>query len=112
MLLFSVSSAAAYYSKFSPQIQLFCYVDLIIFIFLGLIAILADESVSNFLEVKPPVVRGVGILTNLILLSSGLIYAFALHRIVAIYFLSGGVLVAISLALFILLGVFYANQSA
>jgi len=72
-----------------PAIQAFCYAALAILILIITISILFDETVGNAIAVKPTDVRGVAVLYFICLISTVTIFAFALHRIIALYWLGG-----------------------
>ncbi|MDB9514107.1 hypothetical protein PN499_23175 [Kamptonema animale CS-326] len=88
-LLSGPLSAACYYSKIYREIQSFSYAALVILILATTISILFDETVGNAIAVKPTDVRGGAILCLTCLISTVTIFAFALHRIIALYWLGG-----------------------
>jgi hypothetical protein len=94
-LLSGPLSAACYYSKLYPAIQNFSYAALAILILLITVSILFDETVGNAIAVKPADVRGVAVLYFICLISTVTIFAFALHRIIALYWLGGLAVVAL-----------------
>jgi hypothetical protein len=94
-LLSGPISAASYYSKLYPAIQSFSYAALAILILILSLCVLFDETVGNAIAVKALEVRFAASLSFICLISSITLYAFALNRIIALYWLCGIAIAAV-----------------
>lgn len=106
-LLSGPISAASYYSKLYPAIQSFSYAALAILILILSLCILFDETVGNAIAVKALEVRIAAILTVICLVGSITLYAFALSRIIALYWLGG---IAIAAVLSGILAIYFMGK--